>query len=286
MKPFPIPVVALGAGSQDEDEPLAYLDMPKDMSTFATPRVAEDADPVVRVEAYYLLECLLNDMRAWRFGEPNAPRIDLQQVSPPVREAINELLGEGEVSLIVDGTPYLRIQETVFAGVWRIFGSSNTQVVVNQVCACALPEEVVERARQAARPTLLALKPGPEVMNAPAVLTELIERANAYRDGDAAHIVNLTLLPMTPADHAYLASALGAGSVTVLSRGYGNCRVSSTALANTWWVQYFNSVDTVILSTIEVTDVPDVVPAAADDLADSIQRLDEWLQTLKGWEAA
>ncbi|MCB1955263.1 MAG: hypothetical protein KDG55_06280 [Rhodocyclaceae bacterium] len=284
MKPFPIAVV--GAGSHVEEEALTYLDMPKDMSTFAPPTVADDADPAVRTAAYGVLERLLGAMQAWTFGDADAPRIDLLPLAPAVRSAINELLGEGEVSLIIDGAPRLRIQETVFAGIWRIVGTADDGVLQDAVCACALPAEVIERARQAGQ-RALAVEPPPEgVMNAPAVLTELIERAGQYRDGDEAHIVNLTLLPMSPADHAYLGAALGAGSVTVLSRGYGNCRVTSTGLANTWWVQYFNSVDTVILSTIEVTDVPDVVPAAADDFADSIERLAEWIETLRSWDAS
>ncbi|MCB1890271.1 MAG: hypothetical protein KDH20_21885 [Rhodocyclaceae bacterium] len=284
MKPFPIPVV--GAGSHVEEEALEYIDMPKDMSTFAVPRVDEDADPAVRAEAFHVLEQLLDAMKAWTFGAPSAPRIDLLPLRPPVRAAINELLGEGEVSLIVEGTPRLRIQETVFAGVWRVLGEADDGVIQDVVCACALPEEAIARARAGSRRDLVAPALPDGVMNAPAVLTELAERATNYREGDEAHIVNLTLLPMSPADHGYLGSALGGGTVTVLSRGYGNCRVTSTALENTWWVQYFNSVDTVILSTIEVTDVPDVVPAAADDFADSIERLGEWVETLRAWEAS
>ena len=44
---------------------------------------------------------------------------------------------------------------------------------------------------------------------------------------------------------------------------------------DTWWVQYFNSSDSLIPNTIEVTDLPDVPPAAAEDYADSIVRLGE-----------
>jgi len=36
MHAFPIPVVALGPGSQQEDETLDYLPMPHDMRTFRT----------------------------------------------------------------------------------------------------------------------------------------------------------------------------------------------------------------------------------------------------------
>jgi hydrogenase-1 operon protein HyaF len=92
------------------------------------------------------------------------------------------------------------------------------------------------------------------------------------------HVVNLSLLPHTEDDLAWLDAALGEGAVTILSRGYGNCRITSTGVANVWWVQYFNSQDTLILNTIEVSRVPNVACAAAEDLEDSAQRLREILE--------
>ena len=98
------------------------------------------------------------------------------------------------------------------------------------------------------------------------VLTEIVGKARAYKAGDAAHVVNLTLLPMSPEDMECLPLTLGVGAVTILSRGYGNCRITSTRLPNVWWVQYFNSMDTLILNTIEVSDVPEVALASTGRL--------------------
>jgi hydrogenase-1 operon protein HyaF len=86
-------------------------------------------------------------------------------------------------------------------------------------------------------------------------------------------VVNFTLLPHTEDDLSWLDAALGEGAVTILSRGYGNCRVTATALAGVWRVQFFNSMDTLILDTLEVTDMPEVVLAAPEDLSDSARRL-------------
>jgi hydrogenase-1 operon protein HyaF len=66
--------------------------------------------------------------------------------------------------------------------------------------------------------------------------------------------------------------------VVMLSRGYGNCRITSTLTRNVWWVQYFNSQDTLILNTIEISHVPDVACAAQEDIDDSAQRLHEILE--------
>ena len=63
----------------------------------------------------------------------------------------------------------------------------------------------------------------------------------------------------------------------ILSRGYGNCRISSTATRNVWWVQFFNSQETLILNTIEICEVPEVACAAQEDIDESAERLDEIL---------
>ena len=97
--------------------------------------------------------------------------------------------------------------------------------------------------------------------------------AGAYRDGDEAHVVNLSLLPVSQQELAWLQQQLGLGEVQVLSRGYGNCRISAAAWPNCWWVQFFNSEDTLILNTIEVVRVPRVACAAAEDFQDSAARL-------------
>jgi hydrogenase-1 operon protein HyaF len=94
------------------------------------------------------------------------------------------------------------------------------------------------------------------------------------------YVINLSLLPHTPEDLLWLGEMLGTGSVTILSRGYGNCRITSTGTRHVWWVQYFNSQDQLILNTLEVTPVPVVACASREDLEDSRERLEEILQVI------
>ena len=91
-------------------------------------------------------------------------------------------------------------------------------------------------------------------------------------------MVNLTLLPVTPQDIAWLDHQLGTGRVVILSRGYGNCRITNARALNTWRVVYYNSQDTVILNSVEVCAIPEVACAAREDLEDSAERLAEVLQ--------
>ena len=113
------------------------------------------------------------------------------------------------------------------------------------------------------------------VLNAPPLLAEINDKVAEYRPGHPPHVINLTLLPQTEEDIAFLIERLGEGPLTILSRGYGNCRITSTAVDHVWWVQYFNSQDRNILNTLEIGDVPTVAAAAPEDIGDSAQRLDE-----------
>ncbi|PVV25335.1 MAG: hypothetical protein B6D79_09440 [gamma proteobacterium symbiont of Ctena orbiculata] len=57
--------------------------------------------------------------------------------------------------------------------------------------------------------------------------------------------------------------------------------MTSTAVQNVWWVQYFNSQDKNILNTLEIGDVPAVAAAAKEDIQESAQRLNEIMEAYR-----
>jgi len=278
MKDFPLPVRMVGAGSQPvEDEELQYLEMPRDMNTFRMPLVPERADPAALRDARDLLAAYRAELEAWRFDAQAAgPVLDLLGTPPPVLAIVNEMLGEGEVAIRIDGDRSVRIQESVFTGVWRVCEIDGAgALVADRLETGALPPRVIAAARAAATasPPLVNLPPG--AMNSPALLSEIGSQVSTREPGAPAHVINLTLFPLTPDDHAVLEQALPVGCVAMISRGFGNCHITSTALRDVWRVQYFNSMKTLILNTIEIVDVPAVALAAAEDLDDSRERLAE-----------
>jgi len=115
-------------------------------------------------------------------------------------------------------------------------------------------------------------------MNALPILAELQEQVIRWQPGAPAYVINLTLLPLSDIDTEFLEEILGAGPVRTLSRGYGDCQISSTRYGGIWRVRYTNSMGTLILDTFEVTDIPAVACAAQDDLDDSLQRFCELLE--------
>lgn len=273
------PPVGFDPGSQPEtaeEEGLAYLPMPSGMRTYE-PHIPMSADPAATAAARAVLETLQARLAGWTEGEET--RLPLDTVADAARALIDETLGEGEVSVLVDrGGDRLEIQEAALAGVWRVRAFHGDDAPRDAVLVGGFPRAAVSHAFPAAPPPAPAEPPG--LMNARPILTELLDRSAAWRPGTPVHAVNFSLLPHTPDDLAYIEARLGRGATTILSRGYGNCRVTATATPRVWWVRYYNSVDTPILDTVEVTDIPAVVCAAAEDIADSAERLADILTAL------
>jgi len=293
QRPFPVPVVAFGPGSQPQDETLDYLPLPKEISTWDTPILPEpeafaqhqDAIAVLRRVREALADALAG-------GEPAA--IDLGGLTAAARELLTQVLGEGEVAIRIAAQPGAELssgldaQESIFTGVWRVLRPAGDDApLFDGIEVGPAPRSVLDLARRCGLPcTELPQAPAtlpPGVVNAPAILAELAEQwRRARAPGDAAHVVNLSLLPLSPEDRSYIGQALGEGRILILSRGYGNCRISNTGRPQTWRVVYYNHDDATILDTIEFVDIPLAAIAAHEDLADALERLDETLDWLCG----
>jgi hydrogenase-1 operon protein HyaF len=287
MKPFPIPVVALGLGpgSQPEEESLDYLSMPKEMDTYCPPSLPDPEHFAVLAEARAVLHRLLELLdHAASAGEGG--QIDLAGLDDDERAALNQVLAEGEASArLVDPATGLdvRIQESIFTGIWRLLTVRAGRVVDDRLEVGAVPQALRALAQEdATRPVRPWDGPLPAgVQNAPMLVAEVRDQSRRWQPGQPPHVVNLSLLPVTPEDIGFLDHQLGTGRVLILSRGYGNCRITNTLLPNTWRVVYYNSQDKVILNTVEVIDMPEVALAAPEDLCDSHTRLADIVRYLE-----
>jgi len=274
---FMLPPTGFGPGSQplDGDGELAYMSMPEDMRTF-TARIPDVAYDERFSPALTLLGTIAAAARSVSAGGLNQ-RFRLADLDAGNRALIAETMGEGEVSMRIWGTPAVDVQESVFAGVWILKWPDGDVIEVGPV-----PDLARNRAFEPRKTGQGAAAPkGPGVVNAQPLFVELADKSAAFAPGSAVHTVNLTLLPHTEEDLAWLDTALGTGSVDILSRGYGNCRVTATALPYVWRVQFFNSMDTLILDTFEVSAMPEVALAAPEDLADSAGRILEVLEAIR-----
>ncbi len=290
MKALDIPVVAWGPGSQPVDEidaQLDYLSMPKDMTVYTAPLLPEAQEIVHLHRAKALLVNVCNALAACRTGEMPGICIEVPDDLPDEElNLLNQVLGEGEVSIKLGDPATVLIQESVLTGVWRVrYVGPADHRMRDTIEICDVPPIVAAIADSGAADELSWPDAPPAgILNAPSVLVEVQDRVRRYREAGAPHTVNLSLLPLSPDDIGYLERVLGMGSALILSRGYGSCRISSTQLKGAWWVQYYNSQDAPILNMIEIGGVPEAVRAAREDIEDSFDRLNEIVQWIDGNE--
>jgi hydrogenase-1 operon protein HyaF len=256
--------------------------MPKDMDTYRPPVLPEPEDVVGLDQAREVLLQVLALLAQGHSGQVSLNGLPARDVA-----LLNQVLGEGEASAVLqlDETALVvKVQESVLTGVWRLVTERAGTVVDDAIEVGPVPalvravaaEDVWEHA-----PQWVGTLP-PNVQNAPMLIEEIRDQASRWVPGQLPHVVNLTLLPVTVEDIGFLDHHLGTGRVLMLSRGYGNCRISNTRVPHCWRVVYYNSMDTVILNTVEVVDMPEVALAAPEDLADSHERLQQvlaWLES-------
>ena len=102
--------------------------------------------------------------RRWKRGIRRSRRRARGSISPvsaaPVQEIVNQMLGEGEVSIRIGGAQAFRIQESVFTGLWRVCAlDADGRLVADWLEAGALPEIAVESAKSAGNSASAAHRP-------------------------------------------------------------------------------------------------------------------------------
>ena len=252
-----------------DDPDCSYVAMPEAMHTFAAPSLYDIAADAGGCQ---VLAQLKNGLTGCLNGAGNNS-VDLLQYDAPTVKFTRELLGTGEISILAD-LPDRRVMvdEAVFTGVWQVRVTGAGQVQQDYLETGTIPGVVFEAAKAVGRGAVLPQSFPPALMNAPALLHELFAKSRHFSP-ERAEIVNLSLLPLSPEDNTFLMETLGLAGLSILSRGYGDCRISLTRLPHVWWVQYFNSSEQLILNTLEVTDLPQVALAAREDLEDTLERL-------------
>ena len=245
-----------------------------DLSFLAT---LEGAEAIARCpRAAALLPQLAEALENQKASDPGR-LFDITDYAGDDLELIGQVLGQGEVSggaALPDGVT-AEIAEAVVAGLWRVrFFDVARRRVADYLEIAAVPE-IVRRAASLGAECLAFGAPPAGAMNVMPLLAEINERISVHSSGDPAHVINFSLLPMNEVDMAFLQQTLGEGSVQLLSRGYGACKVTATGLRNVWSVQFFNASDAIILDTLEIGHVPAAPCAADEDFRDSAERLRE-----------
>lgn len=269
----PIVVETATPVSLFDDPECRYVAMPENMRTFVPPSVQDWRH---NSKGRAVLSQLAAGLAA-RLKGMESTVIDLSHYALDTRNFIEQILGEGEISVFADKLgDRLSISEAVFTGVWRVRQYNNGRLAQDFLETGAFPKILAEWSAAQDSHTSLPKTFPDNLMNAPALVYEIFAKSGGFTPG-SEEVINLTLLPLTPEDMAFLVGCLGLAGISILSRGYGDCRIRRTSLPNVWWVQYFNSPGQLILNTLEITALPKLVMAAPEDLEDSANRLGEFL---------
>jgi hydrogenase-1 operon protein HyaF len=116
--------------------------------------------------------------------------------------------------------------------------------------------------------------------NAPPLLRELLEMLQRLLETGEASAIDLSALPLTPADLDWLRARLGEGEVVVTLQAGGESTLAETACAGVWWVTHRNEQGAVTSQFIEVAFVPELVKAHPQDVALGREQLELMISDL------
>ncbi|MDT3706417.1 MAG: hydrogenase expression/formation protein [Thiobacillus sp.] len=103
--------------------------------------------------------------------------------------------------------------------------------------------------------------------NAPPLLRELLEMVQRLLDTGEGTAIDLSALPLTPADLDWLRERLGSGEISATLQAGGESTLAETACPGVWWVTHRNEQGTLTAQFIEVAFVPELVKAHPQDVA-------------------
>ena len=128
------------SATDDDGDAITYMDMPSDMSRFIAPLMPEPEDVLLMDGARAAMDWLRAVLDEYEpGGEPMLA--DLSALDEDSRDVVNQILGEGEVSIVCDGQVRARTQESVLAGVWRtLFFDRDDRVVCDLLEVAEVPK--------------------------------------------------------------------------------------------------------------------------------------------------
>ncbi len=220
-----------------------------------------------------VLERLAEALDAVLAGGPDQ-RIDLSQLDMAAHAALADRLGQGEVRVTVRSPVAAAIDEARLAGVWRVHRSADAGDATSESLEVGAAPATLSRALADIADAPLCVAGGPaDAMRARSLLTEIDHRASRHRLDGVPRVIDLTTLPLGPADRLLLDRVLGSGPVEAVASCFGRCHARATPRRHVWRVSYVNADDRLLLETVEICAIPSGIIAQREDMTDGRARL-------------
>lgn len=110
--------------------------------------------------------------------------------------------------------------------------------------------------------------------NAPPLLREIAALVRRLLAAGETSAIDLSALPLTPADLDWLRDTLGTGEVAIALQANGVSTLDETACPGVWWVTHRNENNTITAQFIEVAFVPELAKAHPQDVALGLEHLE------------
>lgn len=272
----------LGPGTQENDDSFSMNPLPFTCMVNSEPSMAELENCVNSPRVMALLAQVRNQLAQSTSPLDDVLGWDLSALSADDLRFLNTLLGEGEVSVRIqhaDGS-MSEIQESIFCGLWRVRRLQEGRVVEDRLEAGSAPLPLWQAARADVLPDDSLLPPPIDgLMNGLSLAHELL--SHIRNPETQPHSINLTQLPLSAADHQFLARLCGQGSIQIRTIGYGESQINATGLRHVWHVRCLDTLKGTLLDSYEICTLPELVLAAPEDLIESAHRLGEVCQWLE-----
>jgi hydrogenase-1 operon protein HyaF len=110
------------------------------------------------------------------------------------------------------------------------------------------------------------------------LLHEIRHALHRLSNGEPGTVIDLRSLPLAPGEEDRIEAALGTGEVSAELDALGRTTLNETAYAGVWIVTHRNTEDEIVARFIEVTRIPEILPAQCSDIASGLQRLTQRLE--------
>ncbi len=110
--------------------------------------------------------------------------------------------------------------------------------------------------------------------NARPLLREIDDMLRRLLEAGEPSAIDLSALPLNPADLDWLRGSLGVGEVAARLQANGESTLDETACPGVWWVTHRNEHGAVVAQFIEVAFVPELLKAHPDDIAAGREQLE------------
>jgi hydrogenase-1 operon protein HyaF len=116
--------------------------------------------------------------------------------------------------------------------------------------------------------------------NAIALLRQIAASLEDLSQSGETAAIDLGAMPLSPGDKAWLAQHLGEGEVRIECDLDGPSSIRETAYPGVWWLIHRDPRGVITGEFIEITRIPDLVPAHPDDIISGSERLNFMMDDL------